>query len=185
MDEASALAMPNQLKIYGLDKWPGYLKALRYVQEETCTVTGLHNRNHVLGLLKTPLGVSTKGQTRKSSRDMVERALYQVLGRYRGSRKEPDGMFKTAGLTMPMPTLVVETGWSESRTHLRDDMDLWLVAGNGAVKAVLILIWRRVSFDPATITRKAIRELLSDLDMSSLESFYNSGVVCLCGLFDH
>jgi hypothetical protein len=43
-------------------------------------------------------------------------------------------MFKPAGLTMP--TFVVETGWSESRTHLLDDMNLWLVSGNGAVRAV-------------------------------------------------
>ncbi|RHZ56961.1 hypothetical protein CDV55_102049 [Aspergillus turcosus] len=51
-------------------------------------------------------------------------------------------MFKPAGLTMP--TFVVETGWSESRTQLLEDMNLWLVGVNGAVKAVLILIWRQV-----------------------------------------
>ncbi|KAF4172476.1 hypothetical protein CNMCM8694_001709 [Aspergillus lentulus] len=63
-------------------------------------------------------------------------------GPYRGSRKEPDGMIVPVGLIMP--TVVLETGWSESRNQLRGDMNLWLVGGNGAVKAVLILTWSKV-----------------------------------------
>jgi hypothetical protein len=35
-------------------------------------------------------------------------------------------MIKSAGPSLP--TVVMESGWSESRNRLRDDMNLWLVA---------------------------------------------------------
>ena len=40
------------------------------------------------------------------------------------------------------PTVVIESGWSESFTRLMDDMNLWLVGGNGSVNAVIILKWK-------------------------------------------
>lgn len=43
-----------------------------------------------------------------------------------------------------LPRFIIESGWSESLNRLRNDMNLWLVRGNGEVKAVLILNWQRV-----------------------------------------
>ncbi|KAH8432329.1 uncharacterized protein LDX57_009967 [Aspergillus melleus] len=63
-------------------------------------------------------------------------------GPYSGSIKEPDACMRPDNLVRP--TFVVEAGWSEPRRELLDDMNLWLVGGNGEVNAVLILDWRRI-----------------------------------------
>jgi hypothetical protein len=42
-----------------------------------------------------------------------------------------------------------------------------------------------VSFDPSTITRERICELLSDLDKTSLENFDATGIICIGGVFQH
>ncbi|KKZ62667.1 hypothetical protein EMCG_00350 [[Emmonsia] crescens] len=52
-------------------------------------------------------------------------------GPYSGSRKEPDCYILAKNL--PLPRLVIETGWSESHNRLLDDMNTWLVGGNGHV----------------------------------------------------
>jgi hypothetical protein len=44
-----------------------------------------------------------------------------------------------------LPTLVIESGWSESFPRLRNDLNLWLVGGAGAVKATIILKWQTVT----------------------------------------
>lgn len=41
-----------------------------------------------------------------------------------------------------MPSIIMESGWSESMTQLHNDMNLWLVGGNGQVRLVFILKWR-------------------------------------------
>lgn len=62
---------------------------------------------------------------------------------YAGSRKEP-ALFVRPD-TIRLPSFAIESGWSESRTELLSDMNLWLVGGAGMVKAVLILQWERVA----------------------------------------
>jgi hypothetical protein len=59
---------------------------------------------------------------------------------------------------------VIESGWSESLQRLRDDVNLWLVGGNGAVKATIILIWEQV---PNTLQVKGVAELYA-LDMNGV-----------------
>ncbi|KAL2865355.1 uncharacterized protein BJX67DRAFT_182698 [Aspergillus lucknowensis] len=61
---------------------------------------------------------------------------------YAGSRKEPDLLVRQNNNLLPV--LAIETGWTESYSRLLDDMNLWLVGGNGAVKAVIIVKWGRV-----------------------------------------
>ncbi|KAF4178952.1 hypothetical protein CNMCM8927_002002 [Aspergillus lentulus] len=40
-----------------------------------------------------------------------------------------------------MPRIVVESGWNESLNRLREDAGEWLVGGNGAVQAAIIVNW--------------------------------------------
>lgn len=46
---------------------------------------------------------------------------------------------------MPNPSLVVETGWSESRPELYQDRDVWLIGGAATTKILLILKWTKVT----------------------------------------
>lgn len=45
----------------------------------------------------------------------------------------------------PLPSLVMESGWSESLSRLREDMNLWLIGGQGQVKATIILNSQRIT----------------------------------------
>lgn len=65
------------------------------------------------------------------------------LGQYTSSRKEPDAHI--IPLTLDMPTVVVESGWSESRAQLHRDRDLWLIGGRGVVNVVIVIKWVRNS----------------------------------------
>ncbi|KAL4914148.1 hypothetical protein BDW62DRAFT_204870 [Aspergillus aurantiobrunneus] len=65
-----------------------------------------------------------------------------VRGPYASSRKEPDLLVRLDN--QPLPSLVIESGWSEPLSRFRDDMDLWLVGGQGQVKATIIFNWQRV-----------------------------------------
>lgn len=65
-----------------------------------------------------------------------------LLPPYAGARKEPDLLIRPDN--QPLPSIVIESGWSESYTRLMDDVSLWLVGGNGAVNAVLLLNWQTV-----------------------------------------
>ncbi|KAK9364823.1 hypothetical protein V1509DRAFT_613100 [Lipomyces kononenkoae] len=58
---------------------------------------------------------------------------------YQASRKEPDYAVKPIGSRLP--TLVFESGWSESRPQLYHDRDLWLRGGQGFVQVILIIKW--------------------------------------------
>ncbi|KAJ5919600.1 hypothetical protein N7454_009435 [Penicillium verhagenii] len=66
-------------------------------------------------------------------------ALEFQSGSYRHSRKEPDFSIRTKSDILP--SLVFESGWSESWNHLMDDVNLLLVGGDGAISAVVILNW--------------------------------------------
>ena len=44
---------------------------------------------------------------------------------------------------MPKPTLVVESGWSESRADLHRDRNVWLTGAATTTEVVLILKWSR------------------------------------------
>ena len=43
-----------------------------------------------------------------------------------------------------MPTIVVESGWSESRVRLYQDRDLWLIGGRGSVNVAIIIKWTKI-----------------------------------------
>ncbi|KAE8323504.1 hypothetical protein BDV39DRAFT_217738 [Aspergillus sergii] len=64
-------------------------------------------------------------------------------GPYRGSRKDPDLFILPT--TCLLPCLNMESGWSEGLTEMENDMDMLLVGGNGAIKTVFIIEWRKQS----------------------------------------
>ncbi|KAJ9310804.1 hypothetical protein DTO271D3_8939 [Paecilomyces variotii] len=80
---------------------------------------------------------------------------------YTSSRKEPDQCIMPA--TMTVPTVVVESGWSESRPQLHRDRDLWLLGGSGSVQLVMILKWSKV----------AQRSVKGDLEVFNLDAAGN------------
>lgn len=60
-----------------------------------------------------------------------------------GSSKEPD--FSVTPKSATFPTLVVESGWSESFPRLRRDKDLWIHGGGGKIQLVLLIKWSSLS----------------------------------------
>ncbi|KAN0080681.1 hypothetical protein V8E54_003885 [Elaphomyces granulatus] len=58
---------------------------------------------------------------------------------YQASKKQPDYCVNPVGVRLP--TLVIESGWSER--HLYRDRDLWLRGGRGSVEVVLIIKWSK------------------------------------------
>ncbi|OJD17990.1 hypothetical protein AJ78_01947 [Emergomyces pasteurianus Ep9510] len=58
---------------------------------------------------------------------------------YLSSAKEPYSCFLPDML--PLPTIVVESGWTESYTRLNDDKDLWLIGGRPHVQLVFLIKW--------------------------------------------
>jgi hypothetical protein len=64
-----------------------------------------------------------------------------MYGPYSGSKKEPDFFFQVNDHILP--TLAVESGWSESYTNILNDRDLLLVGGNGSTKVIIIVTWTR------------------------------------------
>lgn len=71
----------------------------------------------------------------------ISKALLFNNGLYRGLRQEPDALLYN--LSQPLPTLVIEVGWSESYNDLLDDMNRLLIGGNGAIKIVILVKWTR------------------------------------------
>ena len=61
---------------------------------------------------------------------------------YVASSKQPDQYVLPADLTMP--TIVIESGWSEPAPMLHQDMRLWLRGGGGRVKVVLLFKWDKI-----------------------------------------
>ncbi|GAD95004.1 hypothetical protein TERG_05754 [Paecilomyces variotii No. 5] len=74
-------------------------------------------------------------------------------GPYKSSYRVPDQAIVPAIGTLPLPSLVLESGWGESREELYALRDLWLVGGSGSVKIVMLVNWtvdeetRKVSGD--------------------------------------
>ncbi|PKY04602.1 hypothetical protein P168DRAFT_296403 [Aspergillus campestris IBT 28561] len=66
----------------------------------------------------------------------------QFSGMYSGSSKQPDHYLRVD--TDPSPQIVVESGWSESFPHLRNDKDLWML-GDPSVVLVILLRWTTIS----------------------------------------
>src|SRR5271170_3865032 len=62
---------------------------------------------------------------------------------YASSRKEPDQCILPIGLAMP--TVVIESGWSESSLYLLQDMKLWLQGGTGTVQLVFLFNWSQLT----------------------------------------
>jgi hypothetical protein len=69
-------------------------------------------------------------------------ALSVRSGPYSGSWKEPDFFFRAEHDYLP--TLAVESGWSESKEQLHKGMELLLVGGNGSTNVVIIVQWTRL-----------------------------------------
>lgn len=66
---------------------------------------------------------------------------------YESCRKEPDLQIRPNN--QRFPSLVIESGWSESIPRIHDDINSWLIGGNGFVKAVLILKWHVIGYSNA------------------------------------
>lgn len=70
------------------------------------------------------------------------------MGPYAGSSKQPDLAIVPLNpqlLGIGMPSLAIESGWSESLPRLHRDMRQWLIGGGGAVQTVLLFKWYRLS----------------------------------------
>ncbi|KAL5359507.1 hypothetical protein BJX96DRAFT_174410 [Aspergillus floccosus] len=63
-------------------------------------------------------------------------------GLYQSSEKEPDLFLRPD--TTAFPTVVIESGWSESFPYLRRDKDLWM-QGCSTVNVVILLKWSKLS----------------------------------------
>ncbi|KKZ63189.1 hypothetical protein EMCG_02394 [[Emmonsia] crescens] len=64
-------------------------------------------------------------------------------GQYAGSIKQPDMGIVPEGEYFP--TVVIESGWTESFARLHCDMRIWLVGSVGKVKLVLLLKWTKTA----------------------------------------
>ncbi|EER40036.1 conserved hypothetical protein [Histoplasma capsulatum H143] len=62
---------------------------------------------------------------------------------YLSSAKQPDSCFLPDML--PFPTIVVESGWTESCAQLNNDKDLWLIGGRPHVQLVFLIKWAKLS----------------------------------------
>lgn len=69
-------------------------------------------------------------------------AFKGFTGLYQGSEKEPDLFLRPDSSTFP--TVVIESGWSESFPYLRRDKDLWM-QGCPTVNVVILLKWSELS----------------------------------------
>ena len=72
----------------------------------------------------------------------VPSAIYFFHPPYASCRKEPDVQIRPNN--QRFPSIVMESGWSETIPRIHDDINSWLIGGNGFVKAVIILKWHRV-----------------------------------------
>jgi hypothetical protein len=64
---------------------------------------------------------------------------------------------------MDCPTLVIESGWSESRPQLHHDRDLWLIGGQGSVQVVLVIKW----------TKNPVKQVKGDIEVFELDPLGN------------
>src|SRR6266516_8213416 len=61
---------------------------------------------------------------------------------YASSSKEPDQCIRPFDQTLP--TIVAESGWSESHPRLVEDVRLWLKGGAGNVQLAILFKWSKV-----------------------------------------
>ncbi|CAP92729.1 hypothetical protein EN45_105170 [Penicillium chrysogenum] len=54
---------------------------------------------------------------------------------------KPDFLFMIRGRLLP--TVAVESGWSDPMPRLQDDLNMLLVGGDGSIKVVIIIKWSR------------------------------------------
>ena len=62
---------------------------------------------------------------------------------YASSSKQPDQCILPIG--QKLPTVVIESGWTESFLDLHRDRDLWLKGGAGDVQIVLLFKWSKLA----------------------------------------
>lgn len=62
---------------------------------------------------------------------------------FESSLKEPDCEIRPLGARLP--TIVMESGYSESKSTLYNDRDLWLLGGRGEVQAVVVIKWSTIT----------------------------------------
>lgn len=74
--------------------------------------------------------------------EIITTALKFSSGPYASSRKEPDMFIRVRDHYLPH--VVFESGWSESMSAIDNDIKLLLLGGNGHIKVVILLKWRRV-----------------------------------------
>jgi len=86
------------------------------------------------GLLTPAENYNTKLKVGTSIRDFT--------GPYQNSRKDPDLLLRPDN--QKMPSVVIESGWSETYPRLLSDMQLWL-NGSVDVNVVLVLKWSKLS----------------------------------------
>lgn len=71
--------------------------------------------------------------------DLFFKAFSQFGDGYNTSRKEPDMCIRP--VDMALPSIVLESGWSETRQQLYRDRDPWLHGGSGLVQLVIVIKW--------------------------------------------
>ncbi|GIK02050.1 hypothetical protein Aspvir_006093 [Aspergillus viridinutans] len=97
-------------------------------------------------LFKKPVGWLLDGDMTLEEVDLfypgVGTTIFFKSGPYSGSWKEPDFFFRATHYYLP--TLAVQSGWSESKEQLYKGMELLLVGGNGSTNVVMIVQWTRL-----------------------------------------
>jgi hypothetical protein len=73
-----------------------------------------------------------------------------------------------------MPTIIVESGWTESLPQLHRDMSLWLKGGAGTVRMVLLFKWTE-------LTNKRVKGIVEvhTLDAAGNESLIQTEVIII------
>lgn len=88
---------------------------------------------------------------------LIDFPEYTFVGEYRGYTKEPDlTLIPMLGpdwdTEAAFPSIVLETGWTESVEKLREDVTLWQQGSGGAVRIVF-----QVKFYPRSYNRIGTR----------------------------
>ncbi|OJD11519.1 hypothetical protein AJ78_07733 [Emergomyces pasteurianus Ep9510] len=78
---------------------------------------------------------------KKFLKRLVGTTFQGFVASYEASSKEPDTCILPDA--QPLPTVVFETGWSESWPRLDHDKDLWLLGGAPTVQLVFLIKWSK------------------------------------------
>lgn len=93
------------------------------------------------------------------------KAFSQFGDGYNTSRKEPGMCIRPVG--MALPTIVLESGWSESRPQLYKDRGLWLKGGAGSVQLVMVIKW----------TKNAAKRVKGDIEVFNVDGAGNANLI--------